>query len=125
VKPADVLISKDRINAATPMRCPVCDSALERVLIRDLGGVTADIIWQLHAGHCPDHGWFQCEVVSKPPREIFPVDRPFGVTRLMEVDGREVYAFATVWNDVSPAERRARVDPFDRRYWKVRSRAGG
>jgi hypothetical protein len=124
VKPSDVLVAKDRINATTPMRCPICDNALERVLIRDLGGVTADIVWQLHAGHCPEHGWFQCEVVSRPPREIFPVDRPFGVTRRMEVNGTEVYAFATVWNDVPAEVKRSRVDPFDRRYWKVRAQAG-
>jgi hypothetical protein len=41
----------------------------------------------------------------------------------MEVNGEEVYAFATVWNDLSPAEKRSRVDPFDRRYWKVRAQA--
>jgi hypothetical protein len=89
-------------------------------MIRDLGGVTADLIWQLHAGECPDHGWFQCEVISKPPREIFPVEQPFGKARRMEIDGEELYAFATVWNDLSPAEKRSRVDPFDRRYWVVR-----
>jgi hypothetical protein len=106
------------------MRCPICSGALERVLIRDLGGITAGIVWQLHAGLCPEHGWFQCEVVSKPPREIFPVERPFGSARRVEIDGHEVYAFATTWNDLSPAEKRSRVDPFDRRYWKVRSQAG-
>jgi hypothetical protein len=128
VKPATVLIPKDRVNATTPMRCPLCDSQLSRVMIRDLGGVTADLVWQLHAGECPEHGWFQCEVISKPPREIFPVVRPFGVARGLVVDGEEVYAFATVWNDLTPAEKRQKVDPFDRRYWKVRgqtSRANG
>ena len=118
--PSNVLIAKDRVNAQTPMRCPVCDASLQRVMIRDLGGVTADLVWQLHAGECPDHGWFQCEVISKPPREIFPVERPFGIARRMEIDGEEIYAFATVWNDLSPAEKRSRVDPFDRRYWVVR-----
>jgi hypothetical protein len=119
-----VLPPKDQVNVTTPMRCPVCDGPLERVMIRDLGGITADIVWRLHAGHCPDHGWFQAEVVSKPPREIFPVERPFGPARRMEIDGQETYAFATVWNDLSPAEKRSRVDPYDRRYWKVRSRTG-
>jgi hypothetical protein len=124
VNPTTVLPAKDRLNVSTPMRCPVCDSSLERVMIRDLGGITADIVWQLHAGHCPEHGWFQCEVVSKPPREIFPVERPFGPARRIVVNGQEIYAFATTWNDLSPAEKRSRVDPLDRRYWKVRSRAG-
>ena len=125
VKPSNVLISKDRINAYTPMRCPICDGRLERVMIRDLGGITADLVWQLHAGHCPEHGWFQCEVVSKPPREIFPVERPFGTTRRMMVGDQEVYAFATVFNDLPAAERRSRIDPFDGQYWKVRSQASG
>src|SRR5687768_1905788 len=100
--PANVLINKDHVNAQSPLRCPVCDGSLRRVMIRDLGGVTADLIWQLHAGECPDHGWFQCEVISKPPREIFPVERPFGKARKMEIDGEELYAFATVWNDLTP-----------------------
>ena len=120
MKPSNVLISKDKVNAKTPMRCPVCDQSLEKVMIRDLGGITADLVWQLHAGQCPEHGWFQCEVISKPPREIFPVERPFGMTRRMEIDGEEIYAFATVWNDLTPAEKRSPVDPFDRAYWKVR-----
>ncbi len=123
MKPSNVLIPKDRVNAQTPMRCPLCESTLEQVMIRDLGGVTADLIWQLHAGHCPEHGWFQCEVISKPPREIFPVQRPFGVTRPIEIDGEDVYQFATVWNDLTPAEKRQKVDPFDRRYWRVRHQA--
>jgi hypothetical protein len=118
--PSNVLPSKDHVNARTPMRCPVCDGLLERVMIRDLGGVTADLIWQLHAGECPQHGWFQAEVISKPPREIFPVERPFGIARRMELDGEEIYAFATVWNDLSPEVKRSRVDPFDRNYWVVR-----
>jgi hypothetical protein len=120
VKPSDVLTPKDRVNAETPMRCPLCDGRLQRVMIRDLGGVTADLVWQLHAGECPDHGWFQCEVISRPPREIFPVERPFGVARRIEIDGEDIYAFATVWNDVEPEKKLERVDPFDRQYWRVR-----
>ena len=123
MKPSNVLINKDRVNQATPMRCPMCDRSLEQVMIRDLGGVTADLIWQLHAGHCPDHGWFQCEVISKPPREIFPVTRPFGVARPVDVNGTEVYAFSTAWNALSAEERRGKVDPFDRKYWAVRHSA--
>ncbi len=102
------------------MRCPICDCELHNVLIRDLGGITADLIWQLHAGECPEHGWFQAEVISRPPREIFPVDRPFGVARRLVVDGEELYAFATVWNDVPPEQTRRRIDPLDPRYWRVR-----
>jgi hypothetical protein len=118
--PSNVSPPKDHVNARTPMRCPVCNGSLERVMIRDLGGITADLIWQLHAGECPEHGWFQAEVISKPPREIFPVERPFGIARRMELDGEEIYAFATIWNDLSPEEKRSRVDPFDRKYWVVR-----
>jgi hypothetical protein len=102
------------------MRCPVCGGGLEQVLIRDLGGVTASLVWQLHAWLCPEHGWFQCEVISRPPREIFAVDRPFGVARRMVVDDEEIYAFATVWNDVAPETKLKRVDPFEPRYWQVR-----
>jgi hypothetical protein len=111
---------RERLNARTPMRCPICDRELQNVLIRDLGGVTADITWQLHAGECPEHGWFQAEVVSQPPREIFPVARPFGVTRRVVIDGEEIFAFATVWNDAPPEVKRSDVDPLDPRYWRVR-----
>jgi hypothetical protein len=111
---------RDRIHARTPMRCPICDNELRNVLIRDLGGVTADLVWQLHAGECPEHGWFQAEVISRPPRDIFPVERPFGVARRMIVDGQEVFAFATVFNDAPPEVKRSRIDPLDPRYWRVR-----
>ena len=115
--------SRDRVNARTPMRCPLCGGALRNVLIRDLGGVTADLIWQLHAGRCPEHGWFQTEVISRPPWEIFAVNKPFGVARRLVVDGEELYSFPTVWNDLPPEARRQRVDPFDPRYWQVHRRA--
>jgi len=102
------------------MRCPLCRSELRDVMIRDLGGVTADLVWQLHAGECTEHGWFQTEVISRPPREIFAVNKPFGVARRVVVDGQEFYAFSTVWNDLPDHEKRQRVDPFDPRYWQVR-----
>lgn len=102
------------------MRCPICDRPLEPTMIRDLGGVTADLVWQLHAGACPEHGWFQTEVISRPPREIFAVDRPFGVARRLVVAGQEVFSFPTVWNDLPPEARRRKVDPFDPKYWQVR-----
>ncbi len=102
------------------MRCPVCDGSLQDVLIRDLGGITADITWQLHAGQCPEHGWFQTEVVSRPPREIFAVTRPFGAARRIVVDGREHFSFSTSWNDLPQHERREKVDPLDATYWQTK-----
>ncbi|MGH2560249.1 MAG: hypothetical protein ACRDJH_14395 [Thermomicrobiales bacterium] len=113
-------LERDRIGAHTPMRCPICNGSLRNTMIRDLGGITAALTWELHAGECPEHGWFQTEVISRPPREIFPVDRPFGTARRLMVDGVEIFSFPTVWNDQSPTTQRSRVDPFDPRYWQVR-----
>lgn len=110
--------------ARTPMRCPICDRELEDVQIRDFGGVTADIVWQVHAGRCPVHGWFQAEVVSRPPREIFPVNRPFGAARRLMLGNDEIFAFATVWNDAPDDVKRSRIDPLDPQYWQVRARKG-
>lgn len=101
------------------MRCPVCGGALVETMVRDIGGVTHDLTWQLHAGRCPEHGWFQTEVISKPPREIFAVNKPFGTARRMVVDGREYFSFTTAWNELSPAEQRQRVDPFDPKWWRT------
>lgn len=117
---ASVPTSRERLHARTPMRCPICDSELRNVLVRDIGGVTADLIWQVHAGECPTHGWFQTEVISRPPREIFAVDRPFGVARRVVIDGQELFSFPTVWNDVPPDIKRQKVDALDPRYWRVR-----
>ncbi len=111
---------RDRINTSTPMRCPICGGQLSDVLIRDLGGVTADITWQVHAGKCDQHGWFQTEVVSRPPREIFSVTRPFGAARRIVVDGREHFSFSTTWNDLPLNERRQKVDPLEARYWQTK-----
>jgi hypothetical protein len=111
--------SRDLVQARTPLRCPVCGRELEDTLVRDLGGVTADLVWQIHAGRCPEHGWFQTEVISRPPREIFPVNKPFGVARRMIVDGREVFSFPTVWNSLPLDKQRERVDPLDARYWQI------
>ena len=113
---------RDRLGAKTPMRCPLCDRELQDVLIRDLGGVTGDMVWQLHAGRCPEHGWFQTEVVSRPPREIFAVDRPFGVARRLLVDGQEIFSFPTVWDEQPASTKRQRVDPLDARFWQVSRR---
>ena len=114
----DVGTSRDRVAPRTPMRCPICDAALVDVLVRDLGGVTANLVWELHAGRCPEHGWFQAEVISRPPREIFPVDRPFGAARRVVMDGEELFAFPTVFNGLPPARRRSKIDPFDAAMWR-------
>lgn len=102
------------------MRCPICGGELRNVAIRDIGGVTAHLAWEVHAGECPEHGWFQAEVISRPPREIFPVTRPFGAARRLVIDGDEVFAFSTVWNDVPDSIKRSRVNPLDPQYWRVR-----
>ncbi len=101
----------------TPLRCPVCQSRLENEQISQLGAVTASIPWELHAGRCPEHGWFQAEVISRPPREIFPVDRPGGVARRFTIDGTPAYAFPTVWNNSQVTVEA--VDPYDETYWAV------
>lgn len=112
--------ARERINVRTPMRCPICDGELGDVLIRDLGGVTASITWQVHAGQCAEHGWFQTEVVSRPPREIFAVTRPFGAARRVVVDGHEYFSFSTRWNELPVAERRKKVNPLEAVYWSTR-----
>jgi hypothetical protein len=101
------------------MRCPLCEDPFQDVLVRDIGGVTGNLDWQIHAGRCPRHGWFQAEVISRPPREIFPVDKPFGVARRLVVNGEEIFSFPTAWSELPAAEKRKRVDPFDPRYWRV------
>lgn len=111
---------RDRVNVGTPMRCPICDGQLQNVLIRDLGGVTAGITWQIHAGKCAEHGWFQTEIVSRPPREIFAVTRPFGAARRIVVNGREHFSFSTSWNDLPQQDRREKVDPLNADYWKTK-----
>jgi hypothetical protein len=98
------------------MRCPICGSELVDVRVRDIGDVTADLLWQMHAGRCPEHGWFQAEVISTPPREIFPVNRPGGTARHVVVNGEDVYAFPTIWNAM---DQRQKVDPLDPEYWQV------
>lgn len=110
---------RDRFRARTPLRCPVCGGELSQTQIRDLGGVTASITWQIHAGHCEQHGWFQTEMVSKPPREIFPVDRPFGVARRVVIDGEEFFQFDTAWNQLTAEEMRQPVDPFEAKWWQA------
>lgn len=105
---------RDKVNARTPMRCPICGSEFANVHIRDLGGVTASIIWQIHAGECPEHGWFQAEFTAKPPREIFPVARPFGTVRRVVIHGREYFEFTTAWGAAEAEKKLAKVDPLER-----------
>jgi len=105
------------------MRCPICDGSLTNVMVRDIGGLTAGTTWQVHAGECPDHGWFQTEVVSRPPREIFAVTKPFGAARRVVVGGREHFSFSTVWNDLPGDERRKPTNPLEAKYWRVRPEA--
>src|SRR5699024_3572854 len=90
-------VQRDNIRGRTPMRCPVCGGGLVNVQIRDLGGLTAGITWMMHAGKCPEHGWFQAEFSADPPREIFPVNRPFGTAQRIVLDGREYFEFVTIW----------------------------
>lgn len=109
-------MSRAHSQRQSPLRCPLCRRELVDVIVRQLGQVTARLPWQLHAGRCPEHGWFQAEVISRPPREIFPVNRPGGVARRIILDGREIFAFPTIWNRL---DTRQEVDPFDPRFWEV------
>lgn len=104
------------VEHRTPMRCPICDRELVDVRVRNIGAVTAHLLWQMHAGRCPEHGWFQAEMISTPPREIFPVNRPGGIARRIMVDGREFFSLPTVWDSM---DARQKVDPFEERYWRV------
>jgi hypothetical protein len=116
--------SRDQVGVRTPLRCPICGRELDDVLVRDIGGVTSDLVWQVHAGRCPEHGWFQTEVISRPPREIFPVTKPFGAARRVIVNGQEVFSFPTVWNNLPPDQHRLPVDPFDPRFWQPAANGG-
>lgn len=100
----------------TPLRCPITGEALKDVRVIPLGPVTGELVWELHAGRSEDYGWFQAEAISKPPREIFPVDRPGGSARRMLIGGKPVYAFPTIWDST---DRRSVVDMYDPEYWQV------
>lgn len=111
---------RDNVRGRTPMRCPICGGDLRNVYIRDLGGLTAGINWQVHAGECPEHGWFQAEFSADPPREIFPVKRPFGTARRVVVDGKEYFEFLTAWGRMNIDERHFQdVDPLDPEMWQT------
>lgn len=104
----------------------MCGGDLVDTMIRTMGAVSPHITWQMHSGKCEEHGWFQAEIVGRPPRDIFAVTRPFGTSRRLVINGREVYQFPTVWNDVDFDVRMDRmgkadrVDPLDARYWVAR-----
>jgi hypothetical protein len=98
------------------MVCPICGSSLSNVQIRQLGKVTAGLNWEMHAGHCEAHGWFQAEMISKPPREIFAVSQPGGIARRALIAGRAVYSFPTVWDTIGG---RREVDAYDPDLWAV------
>lgn len=115
---------RDQFNVETPLTCPICGHDLVKTMIRTLGTVTSHTSWQMHVGQCEEHGWFQAEIVGKPPRDIFAVTRPFGASRRLLVNGREMYQFPTVWNDVdfdARMDRSKPVNPLDPQYWKSRS----
>lgn len=101
----------------TPLVCPICGRPLKQAQVQPLGAVTADLTWELHAGQCPEHGWFQAEVVSTPPREIFAVARPGGIARKVLIGGQPVFAFPTVWDAMDRRSRR--VDIYDPELWAV------
>jgi hypothetical protein len=100
----------------SPLRCPISGDELKNVRVIPLGPVTGELVWELHAGRSDEHGWFQAEVISTPPREIFPVTRPGGTARRLMIGGRPVYSFPTVWD---ATDRRAQVDMYDPHYWQV------
>lgn len=111
-------VPRDNVRSRTPMRCPICGGELTNIQIRDLGGLTAGILWKLHAGKCPEHGWFQAEFSADPPREIFPVKRPYGTARRVVVDGREYFEFLTAWGRMNIDERHFHdVDALDPEMW--------
>ncbi len=113
-------VQRDNVRSRTPMRCPICGSEMARVHIRDMGGVTAGIMWKIHAGECPEHGWFQAEFTADPPREIFPVNRPFGAARRIVVDGDEYFEFPTRWGKTPIENRHFQVtDPLDPAMWET------
>ncbi len=103
-------------RVASPLRCPITGNELQDVRIIPLGPVTGELVWEIHAGRSEAYGWFQAEVISKPPREIFPVIRPGGTARSVIIDGKPIFSFPTVWDSTN---RRTAVDMYDPQYWQV------
>ena len=104
------------LRTESPLRCPITGEELEDVRVIPLGPVTGELTWELHAGRSEKYGWFQAEVISKPPREIFPVTRPGGTARPIIIGGKQVFSFPTVWDSTN---RRQPVDMYDPQYWQV------
>lgn len=104
------------VRRISPLRCPITGEELKNLRVIPLGPVTGELAWELHAGRSDMYGWFQAEVISKPPREIFAVNRPGGVARKVTIGGRAVYAFPTLWDST---DRREKVDMYDPHYWQV------
>ena len=114
---------RDQFNVETPLKCPVCGGDLVETSIRTLGTITRGTAWEMHIGRCEEHGWFQAEIVGRPPREIFAVTKPFGASRRLVIGDTEYYQFPTVWNDVELDVRLNKekpIDPLDAQYWKPR-----
>lgn len=107
------MTQRDQMRSRTPLRCPICHGRLQDTLIRTMGSITPSTVWQMHAGKCPEHGWFQAETVGRPPREIFAVTRPFGVSRRLVIGDNEYYQFPTKYNDLEFGSRRNKYDPVD------------
>lgn len=115
---------RDQFNVETPLDCPLCGGKLVDTMIRTLGTVAPHTAWEMHIGRCEEHGWFQAEIVGRPPSDIFAVTKPFGTSRRLIVDGQEIYQFPTTWNDVELDVRMNKekpVDTYDRQYWKPQS----
>jgi hypothetical protein len=110
---------REQLRTRTPMRCPICHGMLGKVIIRDIGSLSPGAIWQIHAGECDEHGWFQTEIVKRPPREIFAVTRPFGAARRVVIGGNEYYAFSTVWSELPGDEKRKKIDPLEEKFWEA------
>lgn len=115
---------RDQFNVETPLKCPVCGGDLVETGIRTMGTITRNTAWEMHSGRCEEHGWFQAEIVGRPPREIFAVTKPFGASRRLVVGDTEYYQFPTVWNDVDLNTRMDKMNPIhplDAQYWKPRN----
>lgn len=116
--------SAEQIRVSTPLRCPICGGELTHTMIRVMNTVTPTTRWEMHAGECPEHGWFQAETMGRPPREIFAVNRPFGTSRRLVINGREYYQFPTRWCDYDGKRRMDKydteLDPMDPELWQAR-----
>jgi hypothetical protein len=101
----------------SPLVCPFDGSPLTNLQVIPLGQVTARLSWELHAGRSEKYGcWFQAEIISKPPREIFAVSRPAGIAYPILIGDTPIYALPTIWDSTNRLED---VDPYDPAYWAI------